>query len=53
LSEAEIAATPVPAAPYSYTETEHARLLVASGCGELRRITLPSGGGIIRASKLQ
>jgi SAM-dependent methyltransferase len=37
----------------SYTEAEHARWLVASGCGELQRITLASGGGIIRATKLQ
>jgi hypothetical protein len=29
------------------------RGFVASGCGDLQRITLPSGGGIIRATKPQ
>jgi hypothetical protein len=37
----------------SYTEAEHAEWLSASGCGELERITLPTGGGIIRATKLR
>jgi hypothetical protein len=36
----------------SYTEAEHAAWLAAAGCGEVERITLPTGGGIIRATKL-
>jgi SAM-dependent methyltransferase len=36
----------------SYTEAEHAEWLAASGCGDVARITLPTGGGIIRATKL-
>ena len=35
----------------SYTESEHGRWLEAAGCGEMRRITLPNGSGIIRAIK--
>jgi hypothetical protein len=35
----------------SYTEAEHREWLCAAGCGDLRRITLPSGGGIICAVK--
>ena len=37
----------------SYTEAEHAAWLAAAGCGEIERITLPAGGGIIRATKLR
>jgi SAM-dependent methyltransferase len=37
----------------SYTETEHVEWLEAAGCGEVERITLPTGGGIIRATKRQ
>ncbi len=36
----------------AYTETEHATWLSTAGCGELQRITLPNGHGIIRATKL-
>jgi hypothetical protein len=39
------------AAGASYTEAEHAAWLAEAGCGEVERITLPSGGGIIRATK--
>jgi hypothetical protein len=35
----------------SYTETEHAGWLVAAGCGDPRRVTLPNGSGIISATK--
>ncbi len=35
----------------AYTEAEHAEWLAAAGCGEVGRITLPNGGGIIRATK--
>ncbi len=35
----------------SYTEGEHARWLDAAGCGDMRRITLPNGSGIISAVK--
>jgi len=35
----------------SYTESEHAAWLAAAGCSDLERVTLPSGGGIIRAVK--
>ncbi len=35
----------------SYTESEHARWLEATGCGDMRRITLPNGSGIISATK--
>lgn len=35
----------------SYTESQHREWLAAAGCGELRRVTLPSGGGIIAATK--
>ena len=35
----------------SYTESEHARWLDAADCGEMRRITLPNGSGIISATK--
>jgi SAM-dependent methyltransferase len=42
------------AAGASYTEAEHAAWLADAGCGEVERIiTLPSGGGIIRATKLR
>jgi len=37
----------------SYTVAEHAEWLSAAGCGELERIILPTGGGIIRATKLR
>ncbi|HTB45003.1 MAG TPA: hypothetical protein VK741_15375 [Acetobacteraceae bacterium] len=37
----------------SYTEAEHAAWLVAAGCGEVELITLPTGGGIIGATKLR
>jgi hypothetical protein len=37
----------------SYTEAEHAAWLAAAGCGGIERITLPTGGGIIRATKLR
>jgi hypothetical protein len=33
----------------SYTESEHAQWLERAGCGELQRITLPNGSGIISA----
>jgi hypothetical protein len=36
----------------SYTEAEHADWLAAAGCGGVQRITLPSGGGIVWATKL-
>jgi SAM-dependent methyltransferase len=36
----------------SYTEAEHAEWLSAAGCGKLERIAVPTGGGIIRATKL-
>jgi O-methyltransferase domain/Dimerisation domain len=39
------------AAGASYTEAEHAAWLAEAGCGDIHRITLPSGGGIIRATK--
>jgi hypothetical protein len=39
------------AAGASYTEAEHAAWLAEAGCGDVERITLPSGGGIIRATK--
>jgi hypothetical protein len=35
----------------SYTEAEHAAWLSAAGCADVQRITLPSGGGIIRATR--
>jgi hypothetical protein len=35
----------------AYTEAEHAQWLSAANCGDLQRVTLPSGGGIIRATK--
>jgi DNA-binding transcriptional ArsR family regulator len=35
----------------SYTESEHARWLEAAGCGDMRRITLPNGSGVISATK--
>jgi SAM-dependent methyltransferase len=35
----------------SYTESEHAHWLEAAGCGEMRRITLPNGSGVISATK--
>ncbi len=35
----------------SYTESEHGRWLEAAGCGDMRRITLPNGSGIISATK--
>jgi DNA-binding transcriptional ArsR family regulator len=37
----------------SYTEAEHTAWLSAAGCGDLERVTLPTGGGIIRATKLR
>jgi hypothetical protein len=37
----------------SYTESQHREWLSAARCGDLRRITLPSGGGIIAARKLR
>ena len=40
------------AAGASYTEAEHAEWLADAGCGDVLRITLPTGGGIIRATKL-
>jgi hypothetical protein len=36
----------------SHTVAEHAAWLTAAGCGELERITLPSGGSIIHARRL-
>ncbi len=36
----------------SYTRSEHAAWLGAAGCGDVHRITLPSGSGIIHATKL-
>lgn len=36
----------------AYTEAEHAEWLSAAGCGNVERITLPTGGSIIRAVKL-
>jgi O-methyltransferase domain/Dimerisation domain len=36
----------------SYTSAEHTAWLETAGCGDVRRITLPSGSGIIRATKL-
>jgi len=39
------------AAGASYTEAEHAAWLAEAGCDDVERITLPSGGGIIRATK--
>jgi SAM-dependent methyltransferase len=36
----------------SYTEAEHAAWLAAAGCGEVGRITLPNGAGIIHATRL-
>jgi hypothetical protein len=35
----------------SYTEAEHKAWLTESGCGDAQRLTLPAGGGIIRATK--
>jgi O-methyltransferase domain/Dimerisation domain len=35
----------------SYTEAEHAAWLAAAGCRNIERVILPSGGGIIRATK--
>lgn len=35
----------------AYTEAEHRSWLNAAGCGEVERVTLPTGGGIIRATK--
>jgi hypothetical protein len=35
----------------SYTEAEHAAWLSAAGCVDVERITLPTGGGIVRAAK--
>jgi DNA-binding transcriptional ArsR family regulator len=35
----------------SYTKSEHARWLEAAGCGDMQRITLPNGSGIISATK--
>jgi hypothetical protein len=35
----------------SYIQSEHASWLDAAGCGDMRRITLPNGSGIIRAIK--
>jgi len=35
----------------AYTELEHAAWLAAAGCTVAERITLPAGGGIIRATK--
>ena len=35
----------------SYTESDHIRWLEAAGCGEIRRMTLPNGSGIISAIK--
>jgi len=39
------------AAGASYTEAEHAAWLAEAACGDVERITLPGGGGIIRATK--
>ena len=36
----------------SYTRAQHAAWLEAAGCGDVQRITLPSGSGIIHATKL-
>jgi SAM-dependent methyltransferase len=36
----------------SYTSAEHTAWLEAAGCGDVRRITLPTGSGIIHATKL-
>jgi len=36
----------------SYTEAEHAVWLAAAGCTDAQKITLPSGAGMIRATKL-
>jgi hypothetical protein len=36
----------------SYTHSEHVEWLSAAHCGEMRRITLPNGAGIIHATKL-
>jgi len=36
----------------AYTVAEHAAWLSIARCGELQRITLPNGAGIIRATKL-
>jgi O-methyltransferase domain/Dimerisation domain len=36
----------------AYTLGEHAAWLADAGCGNVQRITLPTGGGIIRATKL-
>ncbi len=35
----------------SYTEAEHAEWLSAAGCEDVKRVTLPTGAGIIRATK--
>jgi hypothetical protein len=35
----------------SYTERQHREWLAAAGCKDLQRVTLPTGGGIIRAIK--
>jgi DNA-binding transcriptional ArsR family regulator len=37
----------------AYTEAEHKAWLEAAGCGAMRRVTLPSGSGIIRAIRLR
>jgi len=37
----------------SYTEAEHAEWLSACGYGAAERIIVPTGGGIIRATKLR
>ena len=36
----------------SYTRAEHAAWFEAAGCGDVQRITLPSGSGIVWATKL-
>ena len=36
----------------SYTHMQHADWLAAAGCGEVRRVTLPSGAGIVSAVRL-
>jgi len=35
----------------AYTEAEHTAWLSAAGCGDVRRITLPNGAGVIHATK--
>lgn len=39
------------AAGRSYTEQQHASWLSAAGCGDMRRIVLPSGSSIVAATK--